>query len=56
MNEILHHPSSASLEHVIPESRGGPTEEWNLAVACRACNYGRGDRYLAIETELERAQ
>lgn len=30
------------LDHVIPESRGGPTNYENLQVTCRKCNLAKG--------------
>lgn len=30
------------LDHVIPESRGGPTNYENLQVTCRKCNITKG--------------
>ena len=33
---------SASLDHVVPHSRGGSNEESNLVTACNACQFGRG--------------
>lgn len=33
-----------SIDHVIPESRGGSMEEKNLVTACRACNSIKNDR------------
>lgn len=30
------------LDHVIPESRGGPTNFNNLQVTCRKCNLSKG--------------
>lgn len=35
-NEEIH------LDHVIPESRGGPTTIDNLQVTCRKCNLAKG--------------
>jgi hypothetical protein len=32
------------VEHVIPSSLGGPDDESNLALACRACNLHKSDR------------
>jgi len=32
-----------NLDHVIPLSKGGPTEEWNLVPACRRCNSTKRD-------------
>jgi hypothetical protein len=33
---------SASLDHVVPHSRGGTNDELNLVTACNACQFGRG--------------
>ena len=33
-----------TLEHVVPRSRGGRTEDENLVVACRRCNRARRSR------------
>lgn len=30
------------LDHVIPESQGGPTNYQNLQVTCRKCNLAKG--------------
>ena len=30
--------SEATIDHVIPEKLGGPSEKWNLRVLCRSCN------------------
>ena len=32
------------MEHVLPRSRGGHTEDENLVVACRRCNKARRSR------------
>jgi hypothetical protein len=34
--------NTATVEHMIPLSRGGTNEYWNLASACRRCNCMRG--------------
>ena len=36
------HPRAATLDHIIPASRGGPTDRRNLRLTCYECNYGRG--------------
>lgn len=33
---------SASLDHIVPHSRGGTNDEPNLVAACNACQFGRG--------------
>ncbi len=34
--------SEIHLDHVIPESKGGPTTYDNLQVTCRKCNLAKG--------------
>jgi 5-methylcytosine-specific restriction endonuclease McrA len=34
--------SEVHLDHVIPESHGGPTSYDNLQVTCRKCNLSKG--------------
>jgi 5-methylcytosine-specific restriction endonuclease McrA len=47
-------PWDMEKDHVIPESRGGPTSDWNLVWACRWCNQQKGDKtgaeYVAWRT------
>ena len=45
------------LDHVIPEARGGLTEENNLWLACSLCNDCKNDRIAALDPvtgEIER--
>ncbi|MDX2088651.1 MAG: HNH endonuclease [Kofleriaceae bacterium] len=35
----------ATLEHIIPQARGGTDEVMNLAVACGRCNREKGKRH-----------
>ncbi len=37
----------AALDHVVPHSRGGRTNEENLVTACWACNYGKSNYTLS---------
>lgn len=36
----------ASVDHLVPQARGGVSVEENLALAHRRCNYSRGDKAL----------
>ena len=42
---------SASLDHVVPHSRGGTNEESNLVTACWTCQFGR-DYFLLEQVGL----
>lgn len=48
-------PNTITRDHVIPRSKGGPTEAWNLYGACLTCNSRKGDKpliaFLAIITD-----
>lgn len=33
-----------TLDHVIPRCKGGPSQQWNLAVVCDACNHAKGSK------------
>jgi 5-methylcytosine-specific restriction endonuclease McrA len=35
----------ATVDHVVPRSRGGDDDEDNLAVSCQPCNARKGDTY-----------
>lgn len=39
------------IEHILPVSRGGPTEEWNLWLSCPLCNRHKADRVSAADPE-----
>lgn len=43
---------TASVDHIIPYSRGGTNDPDNLVTACPTCNYGRG-AWLLEEVEIE---
>jgi 5-methylcytosine-specific restriction endonuclease McrA len=49
MNEIANSKLKSTIEHVIPESRGGATDLWNCVAACSRCNGKRGDSFIAEE-------
>jgi HNH endonuclease len=37
------------IEHIIPRSRGGATEESNLWLGCPLCNRAKGDQVEAVD-------
>src|SRR2546423_12064771 len=39
------------VEHIIPQSRGGPTALENLAWCCPSCNLHKSDRAQALDAE-----
>lgn len=44
---------AATIEHLIPKSRGGTDDKWNIALACNLCNSQRpsdlpADAFLSI--------
>ena len=39
------------IDHIIPESLGGQTEEINLWLACSLCNDHKNDRIAALDLE-----
>lgn len=42
MRRELGYQNSATIEHLVPKSKGGPDSIWNLAAACCRCNRRRG--------------
>jgi 5-methylcytosine-specific restriction endonuclease McrA len=39
------------IEHILPRSKGGLTEETNLWLGCALCNNYKGDRTTAVDPE-----
>ena len=39
-------PTHITVDHVVPECKGGTFERSNLVPACRDCNLGKGDQDL----------
>lgn len=37
-------PSKATVDHVVPRSRGGSDGDANLVVSCAPCNYKKGSK------------
>lgn len=48
-------PRAATLDHIVPRSRGGCDAEGNVVLACRDCNHRRADMpaadFLAIQQQ-----
>ena len=40
-------PRDITLDHLVPDSRGGSNDPRNLITACRACNCSRQDKPLS---------
>jgi 5-methylcytosine-specific restriction endonuclease McrA len=47
---------NATVEHIVPQSRGGTDEPANLALACARCNYQKGRRHDRHRRPSERAK
>lgn len=48
-NMISNHRRQATVDHVVPKSRGG-TDDWNnLVMSCSRCNYKRQSKYIPEE-------
>lgn len=49
---------SATIEHIIPKSKGGPDLLYNFMAVCNECNQERGNQplatYLIIKRRFER--
>jgi hypothetical protein len=43
------------IDHVVPVSRGGTNDGWNLVAACAECNMGKLDG-TPLETTVQQAQ
>lgn len=46
-NELGRHADYPSLDHALPQTRGGGDEADNLVYCCRGCNSTKGDRILS---------
>lgn len=42
--EYVKHDDDATVDHIIPKSKGGANTMENYALACRRCNHAKGDR------------
>lgn len=41
-----HNPSTLTLDHIVPESKGGPFAWHNLVACCKNCNRKKADKTL----------
>jgi len=46
---------NATVEHILPRSRGGSNDIKNLAIACRHCNVEKGRRHDINKANKQRA-
>ncbi|MBI2287898.1 MAG: HNH endonuclease [Chloroflexi bacterium] len=46
----------ATIDHIIPKSKGGPDRLDNLQLAHEACNIEKGDRVSPIRVAFEKAR
>lgn len=44
----LNRPKTATVEHIIPRSKGGADKPFNYAAACRPCNEKKSNTDLLI--------
>lgn len=44
--ELILRQADLSADHVIPKSKGGPTEDYNLRPAHKSCNCAKSDMSL----------
>ena len=42
---------ATQIDHIVPVSKNGPTELWNLTPACRPCNLRKRDKDLNVFLE-----
>lgn len=42
--ELCGSTDKPTVDHIIPRSKGGTNDAWNLRILCQRCNYGRGNR------------
>jgi len=48
------HSDPFAVEHIVPEARGGTTEESNLALSCLGCNSFKGAVQTGIDPVTDR--
>lgn len=51
-NKLDTQPTTNTLEHIIPISRGGTNTPSNTAAVCFPCNQARGNNFLTIKQAL----
>ncbi len=46
-------PDQATVDHVVPKSKGGSEDFDNLQLLCRKCNQDKGDTLLLDDGEVD---
>ena len=46
-------PDQATVDHVVPKSKGGSENFSNLQLLCRQCNHAKGDTLLLDDGEVD---
>jgi len=46
------HCAKPRIDHILPVTVGGPSEEWNLCVLCRLCNSVKEDKFVLPLVEM----
>ena len=45
---------ATTVDHIHPLAKGGTDDEWNLAAACKRCNYSKQDRVFLRVSSTDR--
>lgn len=43
-----------TVDHIMPKSKGGTDDDWNLVTACRSCNGKKKDNVLIRVNWIDR--
>ena len=46
--KLKNHPDSATVDHIVPQSKGGRNQAHNYVMACKECNESKSDKPLVV--------